>query len=164
MPEVFVSVGSNVEPARHVRAGVEALRRRYDSLRTSTVYQCPAVGFRGDDFYNLVLAFDTHEGPHAVAGILHEIEAAMGRRRGGPRFASRTLDLDLILHGDTLLREPGLALPRPDILRYAFVLRPLAELAPGLRHPLDGRSYAELWAAFDDRDQPMWPARPSPLG
>lgn len=164
MTEVFVSVGSNVDPARHVRAGVEALRRRFGALRVSTVYQCPAVGFSGDDFYNLVLAFDTREDPHAVARALHEIEAAMGRRRGGPRFASRTLDLDLILHGDTVLHERGLELPRPDILRYAFVLRPLAELAPGLRHPVDGRSYAELWSAFDDRDQPMRPVQPSPLG
>jgi len=162
--EVFVSVGSNVEPARHVRAGVEALRRRFGPLRVSTVYQCPAVGFSGDDFYNLVLSFHTGEDPYAVARALHEIEAAMGRRRGGPRFASRTLDLDLILHGDAVLQEPTLRLPRPDILRYAFVLRPLAELAPDLRHPVEGRSYAELWSGFDASDQPMWPVRPSPLG
>ncbi len=163
MTEAFVSLGSNIEPERHVRAGVAALHQHFGRLRRSAVYESAAVGFAGDNFYNLVLAFETDCEVHDLAAVLHRIEAGFGRCRGGPRLAPRTLDLDLILYGDTVLREGGLELPRPDILRYAFVLRPLAELAPERRHPLSGRSYAELWAAFDATGQPTWSASPQPL-
>jgi 2-amino-4-hydroxy-6-hydroxymethyldihydropteridine diphosphokinase len=117
-------------------------------LVVSTVYQTRSVGFEGEDFYNLVAGFDTAEDVHAVAAALHEIEAAHGRSRSGGKFASRTLDIDLLLYDDLVLNENGLQLPRGEITRYAFVLGPLAEIAGGRRHPVLGKSFAELWAAF----------------
>jgi 2-amino-4-hydroxy-6-hydroxymethyldihydropteridine diphosphokinase len=143
-----VSIGSNVERARHVRGALAALRSRYGPLLVSAVYETPAVGFDGDPFYNLVVAFVTDEAPSAVAAALAAIERAHGRTREANRHAPRTLDLDLLLHGDTVLTEGALRLPRPEIPEYAFVLGPLAEILPDLRHPASERTYGELWAAF----------------
>ena len=155
MPRVYVSVGSNLDPGRNVASALEALRARFGPLAVSTVYRCPAEGFEGPDFHNLAVAFESGEPPRRIAGALRAIEDAHGRRRDGPRFASRTLDLDLLLYGEAVIDEPGLRLPREEILRYAFVLRPLAELAPELRHPTAGRTLAELWAEMAPRAPAM---------
>ncbi|RMD77927.1 MAG: 2-amino-4-hydroxy-6-hydroxymethyldihydropteridine diphosphokinase [Gammaproteobacteria bacterium] len=152
---VYVSVGSNVDRERHVRGAVAGLRRRYGPCRLSSVYETEAVGFRGAPFYNLAVGFRTTEPVEAVAASLRELEAAAGRRREGPRFGPRTLDLDLLLYGGLVREGPGLRLPRPEILEQAFVLAPLAELAPALVHPLAGRTLAELWEAMRPGAPPM---------
>lgn len=154
MTDVFIGVGSNVEPERHVRAAVAHLRRRFGALRLSPVYRNPAVGFDGDDFYNLVAWCNSDAGVTQVNAALDEIEEQCGRVRGGPRFAPRTLDLDLLLYGDVVAASP-LCLPRKEILKYAFVLKPLADLAGTRRHPLTGRSYAEHWAEFAAAKPPL---------
>lgn len=156
MPKVFVGIGSNIEREMNIRGGVADLRQRFGELQLSTVYESEAVGFAGSNFYNLVAAFDSDEGVQAVSDALHEIEDAHGRTREGPRFASRTLDIDLLLYGDMVLQQGKLELPRDEITKNAFVLCPLAELAPDLQHPLLNKSYAELWAAFDKAKQPLW--------
>jgi 2-amino-4-hydroxy-6-hydroxymethyldihydropteridine diphosphokinase len=155
MSEVFVAVGSNVEPAGNLRWGIEQMTRRFGPLRKSPVYRNAPVGFHGDDFYNLVVAFDTAESPRAVSEALDEMESRCGRNRLGTRFGPRTLDLDLLLHGDSVVDEPGLMLPRPDLLRYSFMLGPLAALAGEKRHPVSGKSFAELWAEFDQAAHPL---------
>ena len=162
MARVYVSVGSNIERERHVRAALVALEQRFGSVAVSTIYESAAVGFDGAAFYNLVVAFDTDEEVHAVAAALDAIEDANGRRRNGPRFSSRTLDLDLLLYDDLVLDEPGLRLPRKEIPDYAFVLKPLLELAPDGVHPVSGRRYAELWAEFDVDSQPLRPVTLAP--
>jgi len=143
---VFVSVGSNVERERHVRGALAALRRRFGPLLISSVYETPAVGFDGDPFYNLVVAFVTAQPAREVAATMHTIEAEHGRVHGSERFGPRTLDLDLLLYGDTVLHEDGLDLPRPEITHHAFVLQPLAEIASDVPHPASGRHYGELWS------------------
>lgn len=148
MPEVYVGAGSNVRPETHLRRALVALADRYGVLRLSPVYENSPVGFDGDDFLNLVIGFDTDEDVAAVTACFSEVEAANGRERGEARFGPRTLDLDLLLYGD-MVDEDGLGIPRDEILEYAFVLKPLSELVPDRRHPVDGRSYAELWSAFD---------------
>ncbi|MGH8338618.1 MAG: 2-amino-4-hydroxy-6-hydroxymethyldihydropteridine diphosphokinase, partial [Gammaproteobacteria bacterium] len=139
MTDIFVGIGSNVEPERRVREAVQGLRQRFGALRISPVYQNPAVGFKGDDFLNLVVTFESSESVTAVHVALDEIESRSGRLRGGPRFAPRTLDLDLLLYGN-LISEAPIRLPRREILNYAYVLKPLADLAPEQNHPLTGRS------------------------
>jgi len=89
--------------------------------------------------------------------LLRDIEDANGRDRSGPKFSSRTLDLDLLLYDDMILDENGLKLPRGEILKNAFVLWPLAEIAPELIHPETGSSYARLWADFDKSKETLNP-------
>ena len=152
MPEVFVSVGSNVEPERHLRASAVALADRYGLLRLSPVYRNAAVGFKGDDFLNAVIAFETDAPVAEIAAALGEIEAAHGRRRGEAKFAPRTLDLDLLLYGDAVLEWDPLRLPRDEINRYDFVLRPLLDLEPALADPRSGEPLAEAWDRLDVPD------------
>lgn len=157
MARVFVSIGSNVNRAANVHAGVAELRRQYGAVTLSSVYDSRAVGFDGDDFYNLVAAFDTADGVDEVVAFLHDIERRRGRVRvpQAGSFVSRTLDIDLLLYDDLVVERNGLTLPRHEILKYAFVLAPLAEIAGGLQHPLLGRSYRELWSEFDAGSQPL---------
>lgn len=156
MTRVAVSIGSNIQREENIRSALTELRRRYGPLTVSSVYESAPVGMAGDNFYNLVVAFDTDEAPQTVAQTLRAVEALHRRVRGGRRFVSRTLDLDLLLYGDAVIREPGLSVPREDIITCAYVLWPLAEIAPDARHPMMGRRYADIWEGFDKAVQPLW--------
>lgn len=160
MARVYVSVGSNIDRARNVRACLAALRQHFGALIVSTIYETAAVGFDGDDFYNLVVGFDTGQDVHAVARTLRAIEGRHGRVREAGRFAARTLDLDLLLYDDLVLDEDGLRLPRGEITRYAFVLRPLAEIAGDRVHPTRGGTIGELWQAFAASGERLEPVAP----
>ncbi|CAG1769416.1 partial 2-amino-4-hydroxy-6-hydroxymethyldihydropteridine diphosphokinase, partial [uncultured bacterium] len=107
------------------------------------------VGFVGDSFYNLVVGFDSDLEVKNVAKQLRQIELDNGRSRDSQKFSARTLDLDLILYGDLIISDGRLQIPRDEIERYAFVLEPLAEIASNEKHPITGKTYAELWQTFD---------------
>lgn len=148
MPRVWVSVGSNIDRERHTRAALEELRAMFGDLVVSPLYETHAVGFEGDAFYNLVVGFDTELPPSRLHDLLREIESRNGRVRGGERLAPRTIDLDLLTYGDALTDEGGKRLPRDEILRYAFVLAPLADVAGDERHPQLDETYRSLWERF----------------
>jgi len=154
---IYISLGSNINREANTRAGVDALEQAFGELVLSSVYESEAVGFDGDAFYNMVIACEVDTPVHDTNQILRDIEDANGRDRSGPRFSSRTLDLDLLLYDDLILDEFGLILPRGEILKNAFVLWPLAEIAPELKHPETGMSYAELWSAFDKSKENLRP-------
>lgn len=162
MARVYVSVGSNIDRERNVGNALRSLAGEFGDLQQSRIYETAAVGFEGEPFYNLVVGFDTGLSPQQVAETLRRIEDAQGRERSGGKFSDRSMDLDLLLYDDLVLDEPGLTIPRPDIAQYAFVLRPLAEIAGDLRHPVTGFSFASMWEAFDPSAQPMWPIDKKP--
>lgn len=145
MTDVYVSLGSNINKAHNIASGLKALTTHFGLVTTSSIYESEAVGFTGDTFYNLVACFETDNDIQTVAKQLRQIEFDHGRPNNSQKFSSRTLDIDLILFGDLILTEGPLQLPRPDIERYAFVLMPLAEIAPNLIHPVLLRTYQELW-------------------
>jgi 2-amino-4-hydroxy-6-hydroxymethyldihydropteridine diphosphokinase len=149
MAEVFVSVGSNIDRERNVVSALRSMEQAFGPLRVSSIYESDAVGFEGDPFYNLVVAFATELPVAEVAKRLALIEDQHGRDRQGKKFSARTIDLDLLLYGDEIVAEGRLQLPRAEITRYAFVLEPLAELAPNVQHPLTGLSYRQLWQQYD---------------
>ncbi|WP_022948109.1 2-amino-4-hydroxy-6-hydroxymethyldihydropteridine diphosphokinase [Methylohalobius crimeensis] len=152
MPKTFVSIGSNLEREEHIPQALAELEETFGPLSVSSVYESEAEGFEGPPFYNLVVGFDTELSRPAVLEKLKEIEHNHGRGPQSRKFASRTLDLDLILYGDLILEKPDsdrLQLPREDILRYAFVLEPLNEITPERRHPVTGKTYRAHWQAFD---------------
>lgn len=157
MPRVFVGIGSNIDREKSIRAGVADLHDRYGGLQLSSVYESEAVGFEGDAFFNLVAAFDTHDSVDEVFASLANIEETHGRQRGSERFSSRTLDLDLLLYGNLVTSGKGYHVPRDEIPRYAFVLWPLSELEPDMKHPQTGETFLAMWEDFDKRNQTLRP-------
>ena len=157
MTRIYISIGSNIEAELHLRQAVAELRMHYGELQLSSVYESESVGFDGDNFFNMVVGLDTDEDVHSVVQTLRQIEDRHGRVRTGPRFSARTLDLDLLLYSDLVLKENGLELPRGEITQNAFVLWPLAELAPELLHPVRQQTMASLWQGFNKDSQKLWP-------
>ncbi len=149
MPKVFIGLGSNIKREMNIRSALSALKKKFGVLTCSSIYESASVGFEGDPFYNMVVTFEAQRSLSEVLNILRSIETEHGRTRRSCKFSSRTLDLDLMLYGDLIFDEEGIVLPRADILEYAFVLEPLAEIASKLVHPIRKKSYAELWALFD---------------
>ncbi|WP_077529328.1 2-amino-4-hydroxy-6-hydroxymethyldihydropteridine diphosphokinase [Vreelandella utahensis] len=156
MNRVYISIGSNQNTVVNVRAALDALSARFGELVISSVYESEAVGFEGENFLNLVVALDTDEPVGPLAEWLKQVEDDNGRERNRPRFSSRTLDLDVLTYGDLVGTIDGVELPRSEILSNAFVLQPLAEIAPDERHLVSGERYADLWQAYE-RDQRLWP-------
>lgn len=155
MARACLSLGSNLAPEGNLRSAIAALRARFGQVLLSQVYRNTAVGFEGADFLNAAAVVETDLDPVALAAWLHALEDAHGRDRAAPRFSDRALDIDLVLYDDVVLDGPGhLQIPR-DELRRAFVLRPLAEIAPEVIEPVSGRTLAQLWANSPERGTPM---------
>ena len=149
MADAYVAAGSNVRPRESLAKALGMLAREFPGLRASRAFSNAAVGFAGDDFINLVVVFPAEIPTEALLEQLKAIERACGREPGAPKWEPRTLDLDLLLHGDRIGRVAGKNLPHPDLLTRAWVLGPLAELAPGLIHPVAGERIDDLWRRFD---------------
>lgn len=156
MAKVYVSIGSNIDQQNHIRNCLDALIEHFGELTLSSIYESEAVGFEGDNFYNLVAGLCTDLGVGELSRLLREIESENGRKRTGPKFSARTLDIDILTYDDFVGTQDGVELPREEILENAFVLLPLAELAPAETHPATGRTYAELWQAYDQSRQKLW--------
>ena len=152
MTDVYVAAGSNVAPLEHLRRALDELDQSFPPLAVSHAYANAAVGFVGDDFVNLVVGFKTAFAVGEVLARLHAAEAACGRTREAPKWAPRTMDLDILLYGNMVCDTPELKLPRPDLLRRPYMLGPAAEIAPGFVHPTAHRTLAELWQEMRARE------------
>ncbi|WP_333606690.1 2-amino-4-hydroxy-6-hydroxymethyldihydropteridine diphosphokinase [Arsukibacterium sp.] len=155
MARIYISVGSNIEREFNVRAGVQALQHYFGQLQLSSVYESDAVGFDGDAFYNMVVGADTVLSVADCVAVLKDIEQRFGRVRTVQKFCGRTLDLDLLTYDQLVCQQP-IILPRGEITENAFVLWPLAEIAPDVVHPVTGLTYASLWQDYNE-PQKLWP-------
>jgi 2-amino-4-hydroxy-6-hydroxymethyldihydropteridine diphosphokinase len=144
----WLSLGSNIEAERNIASAMRALTKDFDDTQFSPVYRSAAVGFEGSAFINLVAAIRTVLEPLQLKAALTALEDAHRRDRSAPRWSSRTLDVDILLYDDLWLLSPELEIPRDEITEMAHVLKPLAELAPDLRHPVAGCTMTELWTRF----------------
>lgn len=155
MTRVYLSLGSNIEPEKNLRAALAQLRARFGAIEVSRACRTEAVGFEGPAFLNLAVGLDTDDNPESLDTWLHALEDRHGRRRDVPRFSSRTLDVDIVLFGEQVVDGPGhLQVPRDD-LKHAFVLAPLAEIASEAIHPVTGKTMGELWRAHPEHGVPM---------
>ena len=145
----YLGIGSNLDTKRNITAGIAALRSEFGEVALSPIYQSPAVGFSGEDFINLAARVETALQPMELKEFLNRLEDTHGRKRNLPKFSDRTLDIDILLYDDLYLHSPAIVLPRPEILHYAHVLKPLADLAPDLVHPVTGKTLAVHWKEFD---------------
>ncbi len=155
MATIYLGLGSNVEPELNLRKAMRELRRRYGAIEASPVYRSAAVGFDGDPFLNLVVRIRSHHTAAQISAEIERLHDLSGRERGGDKWVARPLDIDLLLYDDEIIDEPGIRVPRSDVLEYSFVLRPLSELAPELVHPQTGRTMQEHWEAFDAEAHPL---------
>ena len=157
MPYAYLSLGSNRDPERHLRAAAAALREHFADVSFSCVLRTPAIGFDGPDFLNAAARMRTGLDPQALDAWLHALEAAHGRDRSAPRFSSRTLDIDIVFYDQIVLAPTAgshLQIPRPE-LQHAFVLQPLAQIAADFRDPVSGCTLAQLWAAHPQHVLPL---------
>jgi 2-amino-4-hydroxy-6-hydroxymethyldihydropteridine diphosphokinase len=148
MTPVYVAAGSNVEPERNLARACEEIVHTWPGAIFSRAYTNKAVGFDGPDFINLVVGFHTAHPLDFVIARLRSIETHCGRPRYAPKWASRTMDLDVLLFGDLVEKTSDYTLPRPDLLKRPYMLGPMAEIAPRVKHPTAGRTIGELWAEF----------------
>ena len=160
MTQVYVSIGSNIDREQMIRSCINTLQDAFGELTRSSVYESISVGFEGDNFYNMVVGFNA-ENPEQLVKKLRQIEQEHGRTREEKKYASRTLDLDLLLFGDQDLHDKGFDVPRDEITRYAFVLGPLAEIIPDAVHPNVCKTFIDMWSEFcverpTDADS-IWP-------
>ena len=156
MAKVLLGIGSNVERYRHVGLALDALQDRFGELSVSPVYESEPVGFSGSNFLNLAVGLHTELPVAELSQLLKQMELDFGRNPAAPRFSPRTLDLDVLTYGDEVGIVAGVELPRGEILKNAFVLKPLADIAPSETHPVSGRCYRELWQDYH-ADQRLWP-------
>ena len=152
MARVYIGIGSNIDKHLHIPEVIQELQAKFGELHVSPIYQTTAVGFDGEDFYNLVVGLDTQLNPQEVFEYLRALEAAHGRKRTlGNQFIARTLDLDQLLYDDLQIDDGKLSIPHDDIIQYAFVLKPLADIAGGVIHPVLQKSIQSLWDDFDQQ-------------
>jgi 2-amino-4-hydroxy-6-hydroxymethyldihydropteridine diphosphokinase len=145
--DCYLSIGSNTERDKYIPAGLHSLKQTFGQLTLSSIYESVSVGFLGEAFYNLVAHFKSDLSAKEIMLLLRQLEYQYGRPMNSQKFSARTLDLDLLLYDDLIDAE--LKLPRVDITHYAFVLEPLAEIAPHLIHPVLKINYAQLWQDFN---------------
>jgi len=160
MSTAWLGLGSNTNAEANIRAGINELKETFENVSLSPAYISTAVGFDGDDFINLIARVETGMQPIELRLYLRNLEDRYGRKRNVPKFSDRSLDIDILLYDDLVLLSPVLEIPRAEIMKFAHVLKPLADLEPDLVHPSELRTMAQIWASsgLDDGYLRLLPA------
>jgi 2-amino-4-hydroxy-6-hydroxymethyldihydropteridine diphosphokinase len=142
--EAYFSLGSNINPATHICFALREARSFFSKVCISGFYRSTAIGFNGTDFINAAFVAETQLGVNTLLQWANDVEARAGRKRCGERFSNRTLDIDLILYGSSVIEIDGKTIsPRAELLEN-YVLTPLLDIAPDLVHPVLGTTLREL--------------------
>ena len=144
MASIFLSIGSNIEPALHFQQCAKTLKKKFNNPVWSPVYRSAAVGMDANDFLNAVVSATTDQSIESTIELLKNIELKHGRVRNANKFTSRTLDVDLLLYDDIVLNAANITLHRTEITTAAYVLKPLADLVPNKVHPVFNKTYKTL--------------------
>lgn len=153
MMDVYVAIGSNIEPEVMLRRAAVLLRETFSTVNFSPVYRNPSVGFDGDDFLNAVGHFITDMSADGVDKELKAMQFALDPRSAKPTNCK--IDLDLVLYGDECCEVRGKAIPSPDIIAQAYVLKPLQDSCPAGVHPVVKKTYRALWDAVTQESHPL---------
>jgi len=149
----FLGIGSNTQRTKNIKSCLNYLQNSFACCQVSAIYQSPSFAFSGHDFYNLVVKILSVYSPHNMKKWLSNIEDIHGRDRKKPRYSNRTLDIDLLLCDDLILEDGVVQIPRREILKRKYVLKPLQDLAPDLIHPVAQKRLADLWQALAKQDK-----------
>ena len=155
MAQIYISLGSNVNKEHYISQALKTLTSFFPNLEHSSVFESEAVGFTGSNFYNSVVGAQTEMQLDHLCQLLKEIEQENGRTINDKKFSPRTLDLDLLFYDDVVCDAPA-QLPRDEITKNAFVLQPLAEIAPNFYHPVAEQTIAQLWSNYNNPNQKLW--------
>lgn len=157
MAKINLSIGSNIDRYQHITACLDALKIQFGELTISRVFESESVGFEGDHFLNLAVGIESKLSVGDLLKRLRQIEDNNGRIRNGPKFSSRTLDIDILTYDDCVGIIDGVDLPRDEISKNAFVLWPMVDIAADQQHPVLNKSYQALWDGYNQASQKLWP-------
>ncbi|MBT3697829.1 MAG: 2-amino-4-hydroxy-6-hydroxymethyldihydropteridine diphosphokinase [Gammaproteobacteria bacterium] len=136
MHKVYIGIGSNVSKEKNIKSCIVELRKVYENIILSPVYETSSMGFDGPNFYNLVSSFDTTLSIYDLKANLNSIENDHGRHFNETKFSSRTLDIDILYYDNQVISNEKIKIPRKEIIEYDFVLTPLIDIAPNFIHPV----------------------------
>lgn len=154
--QVYVSIGSNVEREKNTRAAIDELQKRFGLLELSSVYEAEAIGYEGDNYYNLVAGFKTTLSVGELSKSIKAIEDDYGRNREKSYVHGQVLDIDILTYDNLVGLVDGVQLPRDEITKNAYVLLPLCEVAGEDVHPALHQTYNELWLGYEQGKQQLW--------
>lgn len=148
----FLGIGSNTSRVENINSCIQYLQCSFNTAVTSPIYRSPSYGFEGHDFHNLVVRVESVYSPHQMKQWIQSIEDIHGRDRSKPRYSNRTLDIDLLMCDNLIIDDGLVQIPRAEILKRKYVLKPLQDLAPDLLHPVAQKRLADLWQALASKD------------
>ncbi|APY08752.1 2-amino-4-hydroxy-6-hydroxymethyldihydropteridine diphosphokinase [Winogradskyella sp. J14-2] len=154
--KVYIALGSNKgNKLEHLQLSIDAIFERVGTIRKiSKVYETPALGFEGDNFYNACIKIETELKPKKLLRILKQIEADLGRTtKKSDTYESREIDLDILFYGDETFKDTTLEIPHPHLHKRRFVLQPLCDIAKDIEHPTLNKKVSDLSEECDDNSE-----------